>query len=273
MFGYHKAGILLFGMVWLALVGGCGSGSGSARGSGGDRSGEGALLFGGGVAANPQDAESWSIGLMVFAGPDRAVLAEEAANELRSASSVLADAFASERGERSAVLLGRFASPSSREALEALERVRGLRLGGERPFRSAFFVPPTGGGAADLDLRTARSQYGADYSLQIGVYGRADAKPLTEQELREVRASAEEAARRLRREGELAFYYHGPSLSMVTVGVFTQRDMELGSAELSAARERFPHNLLNGQGIRQRVMTETGEQWVLQPSFPVAVPE
>lgn len=273
MFGYHKMGLGLFGLVVALALAGCGAGSGSSSGSQGDRLSEGERLFGGTATDTAQDAEDWSIGLMVFADAERRQRAIEARDQLRSASPVLADAFVADRGDRTVVLIGGFPSPSSREALELLDRVRGLRVQGEQPFRTAFFVPPIGGRLGDLDLRNARRDYNATYTLQVGAYGRADATPVTDRELREIRESAEEAARRLRREGELAFYYHGPSLSMVTVGAFGERDIELGSLELVALRERFPHNLLNGRGIRQRVMTETGQEWVMQPSFPVEIPE
>ena len=273
MFGYHKTSQILFGSVAAAVLAGCGSGTGSASGPRADRADEAARLFGSAAAVQAQDTESWSIGLMVFVGPDRRALALESCDRLRESDPMLREAFVADRGDRSVVLLGEHVSPSSREALSQLERVRSLRIEGDRPFRTAFFVPPTATQTDDLDLRRARQAYGAEYTLQVGAYGRADAKPLTEKELREVRESAEEAVRRLRREGELAFYYHGTSLSMVTVGAFRQADLEQGSMELEALRQRFPHNLLNGAGIRQRVMTETGETWVLQPSFPVAVPE
>ncbi|MEM9166520.1 MAG: hypothetical protein AAGB48_05790 [Planctomycetota bacterium] len=236
--------------------------------------GEGSALFGGsGSAGSPQHAGSWSIGLMVFSGPDRAARAVQAADGVRTQHRALRDAFVEERGDRAVVLVGRQSSPSSREAVAALDRIRALRIGDGQPFVNAFYVPPTEGRPGDLDLRSARTVYRGLYSLQVGVYGRADTRPPTEKELSEFREAAEEAARELRARGELAFYSHGPTLSMVTVGTFSEADLEPGAVAVARLRERFPNNLLNGRGVRQRVMTESGQEWVLQPSFLVSVPE
>lgn len=267
--GYHKPGFGLFGIFFALLVAACGGGPDGAA----DPGGEGRRLFGGSGSSDTQDAEAWSIGLLTVSGPTRMADASAAADRFRQQSRVLEHAFVVSRGNRAVVLLGKYVSPSSKEAVELLERVRAVQIDGERPFETAFFVPPPEGAVGDLDLRTARAQFGADSTLQVGAYGRIDRRSPTETEIAEFRASAEEAARELRAQGEQAFYFHGPSMSMVTVGALRYEDLEANPGILRQLQERFPHNLLNGQGIREKIKTEAGEEWRLQPSQLVGIPD
>lgn len=217
----------------------------------------------------------WTISLVPFAGPDAMSNAQK---ELAAMDQIpgLEDAYIIQRGNRAVVCIGKQPSPSSKEALSLLERVRSIRVGGRQPFETAFYIPPQGGAASDLELRSAKRIYGpsARYSLQVGVYGRADRQTPSESEIREARQAAEQAVRELRSQGELAFYSHGTVMSMVTVGVFGDEDIRGGmSPRLRAVQERFPHNLLNGKGVSQRVLTTDGvQQMVLQESFLVEIP-
>ncbi|HED54698.1 MAG TPA: hypothetical protein ENJ00_10940 [Phycisphaerales bacterium] len=225
-------------------------------------------------ARNSGESRQWTIGLATFSGNDAPARAEAEADRLRSIPA-LRDVFVMDRGSRAIVCVGQHPSPSTAEALAQLKKVRAVTIAGERPFQHAFFIPPTGKAQDDLDLRRAPETFGSSavYTLQVGVYGRADGKPPTEKDIAEARAKAEEAARELRRQGELAFYYHGPSMSMVTVGVFSHDDIDQGfSYELQQLKERFPYNLLNGQGVSQTLNTTQGRQKVLQESFPVLIP-
>ncbi len=196
-------------------------------------SSEGEILFDQSASATNADGNFWTIGLKPFAGSDARLRAEQELARLRRLDG-LKDAFVLARGPRVIVCIGK------------------------------------------VDLRSAPEIYGrrAVYTLQIGVYGRADMKAPTEKDVLEARKKAEEAAAELRRQGELAFYYHGPSMSMVTVGVFGESDIQNSfSLELRDLMERFPHNLVNGQGVSQTVMTTDGrEEQMLQPSFPVLIP-
>jgi len=86
--------------------------------------------------------------------------------------------------------------------------------------------------------------------------------------------------RELRAEGDQAFYYHAPYRSMVTVGVFGESDFDatttppIESRRLRQTREKFPHNLLNGKGIRETITNSAGQRVTrLQPSSLVAIPE
>ena len=97
-------------------------------------------------------------------------------------------------------------------------------------------------------------------------------------ELAEFRKAAEAAAIELRRGGELAFYYHGPERSTVTVGLFTQKDLNDGtggeSDDLREARQKHPSALVNGMGLRQsEIVPGTKKKGELQKSFLVTVPK
>lgn len=262
----------------LAITPGCG-GNGSARqdpprGERGELRETGRALFGSGESRAVR-GEGWSVVLISFRGSNREQVAAEALERVRTRGG-LADAYIQQRGENvSAVAYGRYSSPGDAAAQRDLERIRRVTIDGGQPFASAFLAPPVvtaeRGPLRELDLRNAREIHGSQviYTLQIGVYdpgagGDASA-------MQETRRAAEQAAAQLRREGELAFFYHGPNRSMVTIGLFTDRDHggSFGeSAELQRAREQFPHNLLNGQAMR--LQGAAGSR--LQPSFLVQVP-
>ncbi len=73
-------------------------------------------------------------------------------------------------------------------------------------------------------------------------------------------------------DGELAFYYHGPTKSMVTVGLFGDRDYDPAtdrrSDRLLQTQRRFPNNMLNGRTIIERRIGGNRTQ----PSSLVMVP-
>lgn len=237
---------------------------------------EGEQLFGTASGATSSSQEFWTIGLKPFAGNQARQQAQDELTRIHRVSG-LEDAFLLDRGSRVILCIGQEPSPSSREALALLERVRKISIDGQRPFAKSFYIPPAGEAQSDLDLRSVPRKFGKDavYSLQVGVYGRADGKAPSQRDIEEAREKAVEAVKELRRQGELAFYYHGPSMSMVTVGVFTHRDIDpVFSYELRTLMERFPHNLLNGQGVSQTVtMTDGSRQKIIQESFPVLIPQ
>jgi hypothetical protein len=197
----------------------------------------------------------------------------------------LPDAFLMERNGRHIIAVGSFQSPTEDIATAELGRVRGIEVDGELPYAHAFLAPPSGdlsrGSIPEYDLRNAHAQYGPDvrYTLQIAVYGKEDGAPATEEEMALFRKSAEDAATALRGDGELAFYYHGPNRSMVTVGVFTEEEhhLEQGiaveSARLQLLRDRHPRNLLNGRTIIEKVRSASGGMVDRdQKSFLVSIP-
>ncbi len=197
----------------------------------------------------------------------------------------LSDAYITRRGATTVVAVGAFDDLNDEAALKAMQRVRTAAVDGVQPFVGAFLSPPvlrgTAGSMPDLDLRNAKSTFGEDraqVTLQVGIYCRMDDRKPTAAELAEFRKAAEAAAIELRRGGELAFYYHGPERSTVTVGLFTQKDLNDGtggeSDELREARQKHPSALVNGMGLRQsEIVPGSKKKGDLQKSFLVTVPK
>lgn len=253
---------------------------------------EGEALFNPGKSPAPATASSadWSIVLTSFRNEDQAAQAAAALQTIRSETG-LAEAYTETRGEATVIAYGRYADPTSRQAVSDLARVRATTMvsGGEprKVFGSAFLAPPDEikGVNPDHDLRNARKLNGkwALYTLQMGVYSREDHKAPSASDMAEFRRTAEAAVAKLRREGEQAFYYHGPNRSMVTIGLFGEDDFDAKRAvdlnpALTALRQRFPYNLQNGLGIKQKFRItdpDSGRQVLkekLQPSNLVGIP-
>jgi hypothetical protein len=191
-------------------------------------------------------------------------------------------------GDRPArIVFGSYNDPASPRAQSDLKRVRETVRDGARPFGGAVMVPeavhaPSDERLARFDLRRARKQHGSEfvYTLQIGVYAREDNRRPSAPDLAAFRGAAEEAVERLRREGEQAFFYHGPNGSMVTVGLFNDGDLDasvvppLESSRLKEIRARHPHNLLNGRGVREMSRRADGQAEArLQESRLVLIPD
>lgn len=223
----------------------------------------------------------WVIVLAAFRGDDRAKVAAEMLKQVQSRG--VPTAYTTERGPAVLIALGQFKDPTSREAQDELARVRAIEIDRVRPFALAFFSPPdTGaalGGRPQYNLLKAHEQFGeqARFSLQVAAYGPADLQNPRPGEDAQARDDAEKAAAILRAEGELAFYYHGPNYSMVTIGVwdessFGDRDDPMDDdPTLKATQKRFPYSLYNGGGVRV-TSTRTGKA-ALQRSMLVKIPE
>lgn len=235
-------------------------------------------------------ADTWSIVLAsVFADGDPAELDRLAAEALRrfQTKGDLPEAYIDRRGRGAVIVFGRYPSPESPQAQADLRKIRGTNVDGGYPFADAFLSPPPGealhGADPQLDLRNARKNHGgkrAAYTLQIAAYARPDRQAHSPGELKEFREAAEKAAAQLRREGELAFYFHGPNSSSVTIGVFSADDIDSKSAQgtspaLRDARTKHPRNLLNGKGINEKagVASDGRTVYRLQSSMVVGIPD
>lgn len=249
---------------------------------------EARALFGrGGPAAIGPDGSTqaapavgaWTIILAAFRGEDRAAQAAATLAEVRTLYS-LPQAYVEARGPNTVVAVGAFADPSAPEARAELDRLRGYQVRNEQPFAGAFLAPPFTvplGSRPDYNLLMAKKAHGDEalYSLQVAAFGPDTMGKPSEAELKEMRKAAEDVTAALRQEGELAFYYHGPNRSMVTIGVFDSSDFDpqtpsYQSRRLMDARRKFPHNLYNGAGIRE---TRRGRAPRIQGSSLVAIPE
>ena len=166
------------------------------------------------------------------------------------------------------VYRGRYSDVASPQAQRDLRQSRMIQVDGKRPFEAADLVdlstgkPPAAVITSDNDLR----RYPNQYSLQVGCYDEQSGNP---------RVAAERAAATLRAEGEQAFFYHGPFLSLVTVGLFDESDMTLRdgataySPRVKELQRRFPYNLVNGRTLVEK--RSDGTKIRDQPSFLVRV--
>lgn len=235
--------------------------------------------------------------------PER--LASEALERVRSKGR-LSEAQMERRGRSLVIYYGDYENPETDRAVADLAKIRGMEVDGAMPYSRAYLAPPPDeamkGAISEYDLRNVRQSgvlLGGGgsvgrtkllYTLQVGVYGRADGGALKPDELAEARAAAEKAAVQLRREGEMAYYYHAPTLSSVTVGLFSADELAskdpraipgqtVDTPELALLRKLHPHNLLNGQGIVIKRAEAGGrdrtdaKSKALQPSFLVEVPK
>lgn len=233
---------------------------------------------GGGAAAG----DGWSV-LVAVVPTNREEDAQAMLGTVRSAG--LGAARVAMHNGRRVIVYGSWGDPGAEEAQQGLAAVRGAQIGGVTPFAAAVMIPPAApaGAAAnnEFDLRGVKARLGGDavYTLQVGVYARGDFQKPSEQELGLFRREAERAVAELRAQGEQAFFYHGPNRSSVTVGVFGEDDHDgstrppVESVRLRSVRERFPHCLLNGEGLMETVQTERGPVKRLQPSYLVAIPK
>lgn len=240
------------------LIAGCSSGGGGSSSAPGSMRSEGAAVFGVGPAAgSPGSAAAarpaaWRIVLATYSG-ENALAQAQAALPIFQNEGGVPEAFVEARRRGAVIALGAYESPSSSAAQRDLARIRAITYNDRPAHPAAFLAPPESrslGGDPELDLATARERYGQSvkYTLQVAVYEsdrRAEAARL-----------AEQAAAAYRADGELAFYFHGPNRSMVTIGLFTDRDYDPQndrvSAELRALIARHPKHLLNGMGVRER---------------------
>jgi hypothetical protein len=256
---------------------------------------EGREVLGGGAGGSaagkgqatgvPTTRGDWAIAIASLRGPERQSAAAVALHRFRTEGG-LPEAYIQERGEASVIVYGHYTGPEDPRVKPDLERLWKMEYSGVYPYALAFLAPPERIESAivsEYDLRRAKQVYGkaAVYTLQIGRYGREDLPRPTEADLAEARKLAEAAAIKLRQEGELAFFYHGRTVSHVTIGVFDERDFQPArdldpfgkpteSQRLRELRQRFPYDLYNGAGykFKTRGMTEAK----LAQSRLVAIP-
>lgn len=230
------------------------------------------------------EARGWAIVLGVFRGEEKDTASAVMLRRVREEGG-LPGAYLLRRNEAVVVAVGDFPSAEDPAAEAELKRIQETEFGGVRPYTRAFLSPPAGGEMPgkfpQYNLLRAKEIFGDNvlYTLQVGAYGRRDLKSPTEADLAESRRAAEQAAYKLRQEGEVAFYYHAPTMSMVTVGVYDITDFDpqvpgYKSDALKSVQRRFPYNLYNGAGIKEKRKGPNGrvlEQ--MQASSLVALPK
>lgn len=236
------------------------------------------------IAARTTQAKAWSIVLATF--PLTVSIDELNAALNAAALAGIPDPYPDRRGTSIAIAHGMFSSGDDPAARTALRQIQDLQVDGKRPFAAALLVPPpltsVEGSLPDYDLATLRARApGAVFTLQVAVYKRTDGKPATDSDLAQFRKAAETAVMEYRGQGEEAFYYHTARASTVTIGAFSEDDYSgrqvrpdgrittgtpVPSPALAELMKRFPHTLVNGQGLA------VGSQQRLQPSLVVEIP-
>ena len=209
------------------------------------------------------DAPTWGVLLTQYRGRDSQAQARQLIQHLRREAGVT-DAWAINAPNATSVYRGRFADPSTEAAHRTLTETRRIELDGERPFADARLTSPHlggvtggdgggGGGGDPIDL----AQYPNYYSLQVGFFDDHHGS--------DRRRAAEQWARELRDEEHQAYYYHGPTRSMVTIGLFRyeqaftavddprrqadQARVDAYSGRVRQLQQEFPHTLANGHPL------------------------
>ncbi|MBS0192024.1 MAG: hypothetical protein U0573_04190 [Phycisphaerales bacterium] len=235
------------------------------------------------ASSSPADGK-WTIAVLRLKGTEQDAAAQTVLRTVRASG--LPEAYLETRSDATLVAVGRFDSPTTPDAKAMLKRVKEMDVDGARPYMGAYFMPPPAtslkGSVPEWDLRNARANYGkqAEYTLQINIYTnpRGQATPA---EVKEFQAAAEEAVRTLRKDGVDAFYFHDQAGSTVTVGLFSQKDLDgaqslspgARTSPLSELQRKFPNGMVNGAGVKERSVDAQGRPVeVMRPSFIVRVP-
>jgi hypothetical protein len=231
---------------------------------------EGEAGAGSGDGARAASDGAWSIGLEFFSGAGHESRARQRSGQL-SAELGRSDVRVRSRRNGSAVVLGRYEGPEDRSAQRDLEWIHQFRRGRERPYALAFLTPPPPpppdpGSVPQYNLVNAkRTATGAQalYTLQIAVYEGRDRE--------RAKRAAEQRVLELRRQGEPAYYFHGTTRSMVTLGALGESAFDVRTQRVSGAvramQLRHPLNLLNGT----EPIPEAGGG--SQPSMLMRIPE
>ncbi len=227
------------------------------------------------------DAAGWAIVLVAIRGDERDQVAARTLAQVR-AEGGLPEAYLTKRRDAIIVAVGDFPTPDDPRAKAELSRVQNLEINGNKPYASAMLAPPLDfkmtGSMPQFNLLRAKELSGgsAIYTLQVAVYGRMDLPHPSQEDLAEPRKAAEQAAAKLRQEGEQAWYYHGQTMSMVCIGSFDQTDFDpqtpnFKSPKLRDIQKRYPYNLYNGAGINVKRKGDRVE--AKQPSSLVEIPK
>ena len=200
----------------------------------------------------------WAIHLSSFSGPDASRQAEALAKRVREKSS-LTQVWVHEAPDRAIVYRGRYASADDPEAVNALRQTRMTKIDSKRPFEKSRIA------SIDAATKVVRGphdllQFPGMYTLQVEVYD-DDIGP-------QFRDLAEQRTDVLRKDGDDAYFYHGPHRSMVCVGLFTARQafVRQGTTDtyapaVRALQRKHPHNLHNGGTVIERARGRNlGEQ-------------
>jgi hypothetical protein len=193
----------------------------------------------------------WTIALATFTLEGHRATAEATQRTLRDDHG-LVETWIESQAEHSVLYYGDYGSRTDARLESDLARLKALEIGGRRPFLTAFLIPPTheasGSSNPSHNLLRASRRYPAGtrlYTLQVGIYEDRDRQLAMRK--------AEEAVEVYRAQGDQAFYYHGPHRSSVTIGIFTDQQVQLDQPGMGMVirqlRERHPHCAVNGKVV------------------------
>jgi hypothetical protein len=226
--------------------------------------------------------DGYAIFLANFEGGDRQSKADAYVRRVVSQTR-FPDVWVKAVGNRVVVYRGRYSDPLQSAAVQDLDQTRLALVDGDNAFATAAIVP-LGEGFEAVTGRYDLRQHSGMYSLQIGYFD--------EQYGPDFRKAAEKAVDRFREQGEDAFYYHGPNISMITIGLYTIDDVQqevtkqadgtdviqpVYSERVLEVQRRYPFNVPNGHVPEQAVAAGPGAELEggrapAQPSFLVQVP-
>lgn len=251
-----------------------------------------------GVSGASASDEFWAIRCVALDGADRAREAKRYADALRKVKGLTPELVTIHEAQReSVVYYGRYQKafsftnqPNYRpDPKKDLELIRSLSLqargadGAARdiwPFQMATVEAlPKVSDLARWELRQAAGKY----SLQVGVFYNTEGMTRRQE-------AAEEYCKLLRQQGEEAFFHHGASMSIVTLGSFGEdairteqrSDPLTGRLKVTSKivderflglQEKYPHNLHNGHMFYD-VIDQPGKGRGREPhvSFAVEIP-
>lgn len=174
----------------------------------------------------------------------------------------LAEVWVQDDGQAATVYHGRWRKREDPRAAAAMERLQALAKASpeDEPLKQAMkglaLLPVAdlaGGGPGDpLDAR----QYAGKFTLQVAAFD--DGYP------GDRRAAAEQYARELREQDHEAYFYHGPTVSSVTLGIFDTQDWEqrkdprgflvdVPGPRMLRLQEEFPYNRINGVDVAAKL--------------------
>lgn len=227
-----------------------------------------------GTPGDPTDPAGGAVGaavlLQTFEGPGRSKQASALVRHLQREVK-LTDIWFQDIAGITYVYRGRFASASDFMAKKILQDTQRLKVDGVQSFQGAQLVaigstPKRIASEDPADLR----RYPGMYTLQIGFYDPAFGA--------NYRQAAQQAVQQLRTDGFDAYYYHGPNMSVISIGLFSEDAayrhdgtvVEYSEA-VRKLQEQFPHNLGNGVTLIEK--NKKGEVKGEQSSVLVEVPD
>ena len=225
----------------------------------------------------PESEGDWAILIRTFDGKGHAKEAKQFVKKLQQDTN-MSDLWTKKHDDKTYVYRGRYFDPSGFAANDELRQTQMTRFEDERPFQHVSVarvvqkrIESGDGGTVEVTAEMDLSRHSNRdlYSLQVGAYDEAYGK--------ERKRAAEQFAAVLRADGDTAFFYHKPHMSMVTVGLFTRKEafvpIQVGdhmrdgySPAVHKLQQKHPYNLLNGRTI---IMKEGGRRVGEQPSYLV----